>query len=75
MNRGDWSEFYAFLKVLSDRKLIAADHKLNPIPGKSYGVNKILRNDSIAARTYDVTNDSSISVSYTHLTLPTIYSV
>lgn len=67
MNRGDWSEFYAFLKVLSDRKLIAADHKLNPIPGKSYGVNKILRNDSIAARTYDVTNDSSISIQHQEL--------
>jgi len=62
MNRGDWSEFYAFLKVLSDRKLVASDYKLDPIPGKFYGVNKILRNDKTLARTYDITSDVSISV-------------
>jgi len=68
MNRGDWSEFYAFLKVLSDRKLIAADYKLNPIPEKSYGVNKILRNDKHANRTYDITSDSFISIEHQKLT-------
>lgn len=68
MNRGDWSEFYAFLKVLSDRKLTASDHKLDPIPNKFYGVNKILRNDKIVARSYDITSDVSIVVEHQDLT-------
>lgn len=68
MNRGDWSEFYAFLKVLSDRKLIASDDQLNPIPDKFYGVNKILRNDKMIARTYDITRDASISIEHKDLT-------
>ena len=69
MNRGDWSEFYAFLKILSDRKLVASDYKLDPVPDKFYGVNKILRNDKFFARTYDITNDDSIRIEHQDLAI------
>ena len=31
-NKGEWSEFYAFLKILSDKILHSADEKLALIP-------------------------------------------
>ena len=32
-NRGEWSELYAFLKVLCDGKILSADADLNNLPG------------------------------------------
>ncbi|RTK92254.1 MAG: HpaII family restriction endonuclease [Rickettsiales bacterium] len=34
MNKGEWSEFYTFLRLLADGKLYAADANLN---NPSYG--------------------------------------
>lgn len=33
-NKGEWSEFYTFLKVLDERKLFFADADLNKIEAK-----------------------------------------
>lgn len=44
-NKGEWSEFYAFLKVLSDRKLVSADSDLSPIPSADVPVLEVFRND------------------------------
>lgn len=35
-NRGEWSEYYAFLRILADGKIISADADLNPLPDNSY---------------------------------------
>ena len=44
-NKGEWSEFYAFLKILEDRKLFAADKNLEIIDGKFFVFHKIFRDE------------------------------
>ena len=44
-NKGEWSEFYTFLKVLDERKLFFADADLNRIDDKHYPVIGILREE------------------------------
>ena len=44
-NKGEWSEFYAFLKILSDRKLPAADSNLSVMPWKFFIFHKIIREE------------------------------
>lgn len=42
-NKGEWSEFYAFLKILEDKKLFAADKNLEIIPDKYFIFQKVFR--------------------------------
>ena len=42
-NKGEWSEFYAFLKLLDEKKLFAADKNLEIIQGKFFVFKKIKR--------------------------------
>lgn len=42
-NKGEWSEFYAFLKILEQRKLFAADKNLKIIADKYFVFHKIIR--------------------------------
>ncbi len=44
-NKGEWSEIYAFLKILSDKVLYAADENLNKIEDKYLDVLKIIREE------------------------------
>lgn len=44
-NKGEWSEFYAFLKILEDRKLFAADKNLEVIDGRYFVFHKIIREE------------------------------
>ncbi|HEY6906258.1 MAG TPA: HpaII family restriction endonuclease, partial [Ignavibacteriaceae bacterium] len=44
-NKGEWSEYYTFLKILVDRRLISADSDLAPIPGQDIPVLKVYRNE------------------------------
>jgi len=41
-NKGEWSEFYAFLKILEERKLFAADKNLEIIDDKFFVFHKIM---------------------------------
>lgn len=43
MNKGEWSEFYTFLRLLSCGKLYAADADLNKIESKYYPIEKVIR--------------------------------
>lgn len=45
-NKGEWSEFYAFLKILEDKKLFAADKNLEIIADKFFIFKKIIRNET-----------------------------
>lgn len=57
-NKGEWSEFYAFLKILVDRKLFAADENLELLKDKYYLVLKIIREEARQGKkTYDITSD------------------
>jgi type II restriction enzyme len=44
-NKGEWSEFYVFLKILEDKKLPAADKNLETINNKFFVFKKIIRNE------------------------------
>jgi len=62
-NKGEWSELYAFLKILIDRKIFAADADLNIIPDKHFEVLKIIRQESSVDKTYDVSVPEKITIS------------
>ncbi len=62
-NIGEWGEFYAFLKILSDKKISAADASLNPIPDKYIDVLKVTRQEKKSElKTYDISGDKSIEI-------------
>lgn len=44
-NKGEWSEIYTFLKLLSDGKLVTADEDLNPIDEQFFPILKIIREE------------------------------
>lgn len=44
-NKGEWSEFYAFVKLLSTGKLYAADEKVNRVNDIFFPILKILRTE------------------------------
>jgi type II restriction enzyme len=44
-NKGEWSEFYAFLKILEKRKIFAADKNLKVIKEKFFAFQKIIREE------------------------------
>ncbi len=44
-NKGEWSEFYAFLKILDERRVFAADENLEIIPDKFFVFRKIFRSE------------------------------
>jgi type II restriction enzyme len=45
-NKGEWSEFYVFLKLLIDKKLFAADEQLNINESVFYTILKIFRQEA-----------------------------
>jgi len=63
LNRGEWSEFYAFIKVLSERKLLAANADLTPLADIFYPVRKVLRHETGIKRTYSLKSDEHIELS------------
>lgn len=44
-NKGEWAEFYAFLKILDERKLFAADKNLEIIPDKLFVFQRVFRTE------------------------------
>lgn len=53
-NKGEWSEFYAFLKILFDHKLFSADETLTIIPDSFLEVLSVIRNEKKDLLRYDV---------------------
>lgn len=59
-NKGEWSEFYVFLKILSERRLIPADSDLNPVLENALPVLKIYREETSGKiSTYDISSQPS----------------
>lgn len=57
-NIGEWSEWYAFLKILTDGKMYAADSELNKIEENFFTVLSVIRDEIKAGRKiYDLSND------------------
>lgn len=62
-NKGEWSEFYTFLKVLDDKKLFFADADLNRIQDKYYSVINIIREEATTEKkTYDFNENNEINI-------------
>ncbi len=53
-NKGEWSEIYAFFKLLADGKLYCGDGKLNRYDEHRYPILEIFRNDNPDRNTYKV---------------------
>ncbi|HFF1653642.1 TPA: HpaII family restriction endonuclease [Providencia rettgeri] len=53
-NIGEWSEVYAFLKILGDEKLFAGNESLEKLEGVVYPVIKILREESAGKFEYSI---------------------
>jgi hypothetical protein len=59
-NKGEWSEVYAFLRLLADGKLFAADEQLNRLGNTFFPIIKILREDVAGSKYgYCPTSDTS----------------
>ncbi len=59
-NKGEWSEFYAFLKILDERKLFAADRNLEIIDGKYFVFHKIIREEADeSTKMYDISQSET----------------
>ena len=56
-NKGEWSEMYAFLKLLGEKKLYSGDENLNRIEDLFYPIIKILRDEREAKYSYALTDD------------------
>ena len=62
-NKGEWSEFYAFLKILTDGKMFTADKDLQILKDNFYIVLKIIREESGGIKSYDISkNDGKILI-------------
>lgn len=61
-NSGEWSELYAFLKIIEQRVLPAARSDLTVIPNISYPVTKVLRDDKSISRLYDLSSKEKLLV-------------
>jgi len=56
-NKGDWSEIYALLKLLGDKKVFAGDANLNKIESLFYPIIKIIREESGGNFEYEIDGD------------------
>ncbi len=57
-NKGEWSEIYTLLKIISDKKLFAGDSDLKKIESLIFPIIKILRDESDG--TYEYSYDSDL---------------
>jgi type II restriction enzyme len=56
-NKGEWSEIYTLLKIISDQNLFAGDSDLNKIEALIYPIIKILREESNETFEYSFDSD------------------
>lgn len=59
-NKGEWSEIYTLLKIISDKELYAGDKDLNRIESLIFPIIKVLRTESNG--TYEYSYDNSLVV-------------
>ncbi|WP_438965712.1 HpaII family restriction endonuclease [Flavobacterium sp.] len=56
-NKGEWSEIYTLLKIISDRFLFAGDSELNKVEGLIFPIIKILRDETNGTYEYGYESD------------------
>lgn len=61
-NKGEWSEFYAFIKLLVDKKIIGADQDLEKIEAIFFPILKIIREESEGKLEYELQNGEKVKI-------------
>ena len=62
-NKGEWSEFYAFIKILTDGKVFTANKDLEILRDHFYLVLKIIREEAKGIKSYDISkNDGNVLI-------------
>ena len=56
-NKGEWSEIYTLLKIISDKQLFAGDSDLNKIENLIFPIIKVLRDESNATYCFGFEDD------------------
>lgn len=61
-NKGEWSEFYTFIKILADKEIAGADENLEKIEDIIYPVLKVIREESHGALEYELQEDNKVKI-------------
>lgn len=65
-NKGEWSEFYTFIKLLVDKKIIGADENLKKIEAVFFPVLKIIREETDGKSEYELQTGDTIKILHTN---------
>ena len=61
-NKGEWSEFYTFIKLLVDKKIIGADEDLEKIEAVFFPVLKIIREETEGKSEYELQEGEKVKI-------------
>lgn len=61
-NKGEWSEFYTFIKLLVDKKIIAADEDLEKIETVFFPILKIIREETEGKSEYEFQEGEKVKI-------------
>jgi len=61
-NKGEWSEVYALLKIISDRKLFSGNSDLEIIEDLFFPILKVIRDESIGSYNYTYADSGDVVV-------------
>lgn len=71
-NKGEWSELYAFMKLLSQGRVYAANEKVEKIDEVFYPILKIMREENRGHQIDYVINDENINIEVQSHTIMTV---
>lgn len=71
-NKGEWSELYAFMKLLSQGRVYAANEKVEKIEEIYYPILKIMREENKGQKIDYVINDKNINIEVQANTIMTV---
>jgi len=61
-NKGEWSEFYTFIKLLVDKKIIGADQDLEKIEAVFFPILKIIREETDGKSEYELQEGEKVKI-------------
>lgn len=73
-NKGEWSEFYTFLKLIADKQLNGADENLQKLPEIIYPVLKIIHEEASGKFEYEFINDREVHIQQDDISVAVVNS-
>ena len=61
-NKGEWSEFYTFIKLIAEKKLVGADADLEKIEAIFFPILKIIREDAMGKSEYELLEGEKVKL-------------